>query len=394
MVRKSLAPRLRLLLLDRTGGRCPLCGTALGGGGEVHHLEFVAEGGGDDPDNLAYLCERCHGVFAHRLYLQSERRYLRAAAEHWYRLVAVGRLIADRQPWPSVAAAVLGPEIFSGSVRLGAHGLLAEWIDWLLCAAPAEDPATRLTCFRLKALAARVATYFEGDSVARARLEILEAALPASPLEEHDLYAYEIARAKVFHQLELREAEAASLERLVRVAPHDSELAFRRTSFALRYGDALPPIRQSVPIGRPASVGENISFSNLRADRGRALARDDRYSEAYLSLAEAFSEARRLFHRRGLFNKAMRLAELSLILGEGELAAKWFVIGEQFRSDSRNLALAREPLRLRISALIGEEALARTRVGHTSPSAVPGDPAALRAMPRGAVQVEAPIDLP
>jgi hypothetical protein len=394
MVRKGLAPGLRLRLLDRTGGRCPLCGTALGGGGEVHHLEFLAAGGGDDPDNLAYLCERCHGLFAHRLYLHSERQYLRGVAEHWYRLVAVGRLIASRRPWPSTAAAVLGPEILSGSVRLGAHGLLGEWIDWLLLAAPAEDRATRLTCFRLKALAARLATYLEGASVARARLEVLEAAVPASPLEERDLYAYEIARAKVFHQLELREAEAASLERLVSVAPQDPELAFRRTSFALRYGDALPPTPYPVPIGRPASVGESISLSNLRADRGRALARDDRYPEAYLELAEAFSEGRRVFHRRGLFNKAMRLAEFSLILGEGERAAEWFVVGEQFRSVSRNLALAREPLRLRISALIGEEALARTRVGHPSPPAAPGDPAALGAVLRGAVQIEAPTDLP
>jgi 5-methylcytosine-specific restriction endonuclease McrA len=59
----------RAVALDRTGGRCTDCRAAIAhrtdrgwamDGGQVHHVVPLADGGTDEPDNLAPLCTACH----------------------------------------------------------------------------------------------------------------------------------------------------------------------------------------------------------------------------------------------------------------------------------------------------------------------------------------------
>jgi len=61
--RKPISPKLRALVLSRDGSRCLMCGAKAGDLGvtlEVDHVVPVADGGTDDLDNLATLCQPCN----------------------------------------------------------------------------------------------------------------------------------------------------------------------------------------------------------------------------------------------------------------------------------------------------------------------------------------------
>ncbi len=59
--RKSISQKIRLLILDRDGYRCQLCGkTAKDTQLEVDHKVAVANGGTDSLDNLWTLCIDCN----------------------------------------------------------------------------------------------------------------------------------------------------------------------------------------------------------------------------------------------------------------------------------------------------------------------------------------------
>lgn len=45
--------------------KCELCDTWTGDSGEVHHIKFRSQGGGDEDGNLIYLCQPCHSQKAH-----------------------------------------------------------------------------------------------------------------------------------------------------------------------------------------------------------------------------------------------------------------------------------------------------------------------------------------
>lgn len=49
---------IRLQVRRRDGNRCVHCGA--GSPLEVHHVVPLAEGGGNEPENLVTLCRRCH----------------------------------------------------------------------------------------------------------------------------------------------------------------------------------------------------------------------------------------------------------------------------------------------------------------------------------------------
>jgi|DEB0MinimDraft_10_1074344.scaffolds.fasta_scaffold06521_8 5-methylcytosine-specific restriction endonuclease McrA len=44
---------------------CELCGFFIGEQGQVHHIVFRSQGGGDEHSNLSYLCVYCHIPKAH-----------------------------------------------------------------------------------------------------------------------------------------------------------------------------------------------------------------------------------------------------------------------------------------------------------------------------------------
>ncbi len=51
--------RTRGRILRRDGGRCYICGAE--GCTHVDHIVPVSQGGGEEDDNLAAICDRCHG---------------------------------------------------------------------------------------------------------------------------------------------------------------------------------------------------------------------------------------------------------------------------------------------------------------------------------------------
>lgn len=58
---RSLGPLLRALILERDGFRCRRCGNGPNDERlEIDHINPVAHGGGDEPENLQTLCESCN----------------------------------------------------------------------------------------------------------------------------------------------------------------------------------------------------------------------------------------------------------------------------------------------------------------------------------------------
>ena len=60
--RKRLPPAVRQELLMEAGYKCgnPACRNVITL--QVHHIEYVSDGGGDDPSNLLALCPYCHSL--------------------------------------------------------------------------------------------------------------------------------------------------------------------------------------------------------------------------------------------------------------------------------------------------------------------------------------------
>lgn len=60
--RKALPVAKRMLVLHESGYKCsnPACRMVLTL--DIHHIEHVAEDGGDTPDNLLPLCPNCHSL--------------------------------------------------------------------------------------------------------------------------------------------------------------------------------------------------------------------------------------------------------------------------------------------------------------------------------------------
>jgi hypothetical protein len=58
--RKALSVEVRLVVLHEAGYKCanPVCRHILTL--DIHHLDYVSEGGPDTPDNLLPLCPNCH----------------------------------------------------------------------------------------------------------------------------------------------------------------------------------------------------------------------------------------------------------------------------------------------------------------------------------------------
>lgn len=50
---------LRQFRLDHFGEPCEIC--AVRQGVHVHHVTFRSQGGGDEPENVLWLCHVCHG---------------------------------------------------------------------------------------------------------------------------------------------------------------------------------------------------------------------------------------------------------------------------------------------------------------------------------------------
>ncbi len=62
MDRTKLPLRVRHQLLMEAGYKCgnPACRNVITL--DLHHIEYVSEGGGDDPSNLLVLCPYCHSM--------------------------------------------------------------------------------------------------------------------------------------------------------------------------------------------------------------------------------------------------------------------------------------------------------------------------------------------
>jgi 5-methylcytosine-specific restriction endonuclease McrA len=81
--RRTLTPRRRLQVWERTGGRCVLCGRTIDGARErwiAEHVTALELGGADDLDNMGPAHEGCAVVKTHddhRRAEQAKRRNIR-----------------------------------------------------------------------------------------------------------------------------------------------------------------------------------------------------------------------------------------------------------------------------------------------------------------------------
>lgn len=88
----------RALVLDRTGGRCYLCGRQLDPAGfDADHLRAAAHGGGGELGNLAPACPSCNRARQHRRPADPDpRRLALALAARWSALGIRGRMVPPR----------------------------------------------------------------------------------------------------------------------------------------------------------------------------------------------------------------------------------------------------------------------------------------------------------
>lgn len=56
----KVSPGARTKIINRDGNACLRCGIEAGDDLEVHHILPISQGGTNDDENLATLCERCH----------------------------------------------------------------------------------------------------------------------------------------------------------------------------------------------------------------------------------------------------------------------------------------------------------------------------------------------
>jgi hypothetical protein len=119
--RKKIPMAVQHSLLMEAGYKCgnPTCRNVITL--ELHHIEYVSEGGGDDPDNLLSLCPYCHAMH-HAGHIPVE------AIRHWK-----GMLTALNQAFDRVSLDLLlflwetkGQDIwYSGDALLRFAGLVA-----------------------------------------------------------------------------------------------------------------------------------------------------------------------------------------------------------------------------------------------------------------------------
>lgn len=95
--RKSISKQTRLIVWDRTKGRCWYCGkqmrwgsTSINDGPHIDHMNPVCQGGEDDLENLVYACTRCNSLKSgrtideFRTYAKDEAlRYLKLAVTQY-----------------------------------------------------------------------------------------------------------------------------------------------------------------------------------------------------------------------------------------------------------------------------------------------------------------------
>ena len=58
--RRHIGEEVKSQVRTRQRNICALCPDELGEGGDLHHIQRVADGGADEPENLQYLCQACH----------------------------------------------------------------------------------------------------------------------------------------------------------------------------------------------------------------------------------------------------------------------------------------------------------------------------------------------
>ena len=112
--RKPIPDHIKEALLIEQGYKCgnPRCWTILKSAIlEDHHIEYVSEGGGNEPSNLLALCPTCHTMHHHGM-------ISRDAIRHWKKLIVALDGPSDREAWIySCSYTSYHPPKSGGSIR-------------------------------------------------------------------------------------------------------------------------------------------------------------------------------------------------------------------------------------------------------------------------------------
>ncbi|MGN6217549.1 MAG: HNH endonuclease [Solirubrobacterales bacterium] len=333
---------------------------------ESHHVVFRSRGGGDGVENLMAVCPTCHRVFGHRLYSPQEAFVLKGAADEWRLLVKAERRMRRADSWQAAAEVVLDPAVRQAALLLGAYEQVFAWLEEVISESNAEDSANAALRCRLILLACEVCTYFGAAGDVVDRLDEARKVSGRGGLDRAAANSMALVEAKCCQLKGDVDGEEQALGAYVPPAGDDPEFGFRTISLALKV-DRQPPVEVwNVGLDAAGSLADRMAVANIVGDRGRWLQREDRPEDAYRELARSFLMTRMSFHRRGMFVKAMLLSDLALQMGEAQMAADWWMIGDQFKLVGRNLVLTPEPLRGRITKAAGERAFIESGVRRAS----------------------------
>lgn len=359
-IRHSFSDSQRREAWERCGHACALCGNILRAF-DLHHVHFFSLGGSDDEGNLILLCPNCHRQIPHRLYMHHERDVLETAAQRWYNFVqAEAKIVGLSRRGPEYAAELL----IDGGLRetilaQGAHRRMQALANRVLGTFPVSNAGNQALRLELMSLSADMAIYSGGAQ--RATEAVADALARMDPSQEfqHSKNASTLVLARLHREAGSIAAERKALDKFE--ADHASreqldEWLFRSVSYELYFGSPESLLSIEFDRGTSGSLLSRMAGVNIDADRGRAYLQED-LEMGYKALVDAFMVARSILFRRNMFVTALKLAEVSLLMGESWRAAEWWAVSSHLHSIGTARELSLEEVRLSIIDRFGEAVL-------------------------------------
>jgi len=310
-------------------------------GFDIHHLQYVSLGGGDEATNLAVVCPNCHRNFAHRLYASEQgRNFLAEAAQRWADAVMVGRVAASAVRDPvSAAQHLMADGTRNTLLAAGAYSRLDHLLEVTIDSfSDLHDAPSSALTVRLLSSQTNVAYYTRlGLERAAARLHLALKQLDFSAEFDEARNDAVLASSRLLmlqgeHQQERRildgfkSATATEYQR--------ADLSFRMISVERYLGSSLTQLEAiggAAGEELPGSQGvghalERAKSASLLGELAKAALLQGEAKRAETLFMTAFELHRAAVNRRGMAMTALRLADLFTRSGDGEGALLWWFV--------------------------------------------------------------------